>query len=121
MDIYEIEWFANHKYGDNVYLIKHGREIWVLTAKGKWRILLDDLRRFGHYTLFHMNYAGHNPSGFHKQCSGNNIEWLVYYAIRHDLDIPVDYQEFNRLYEMWKLGRQIEESIATFNFFCEED
>lgn len=119
MNIYEIEWFANHKYGDNVYLIRQDGEIWILTKKGKWRILLDDLKRFGHYTLLHMNHSGYNPAGYHKQCVGNNIEWLVYYAIRHDLDIPADYTEFQRLYDMYRLGREIEERAAHFEFFCD--
>ena len=119
MTIQEIEWFANHKYGECVYLIPSDDELLILTMKSKWRIILKDRKRFGTYTLFHLNHAT-DRQYYHKQCNSVNLEWLVYYAIRHDLDIPADYQEFNRLYEMWKLGRQIEESIAAFNFFCEE-
>lgn len=116
MNIYEIEWFVNHKYGENVYLIKTGKEILIFTAKGKWRLLLDDLRKFGHYTLYHVN---HNLKGYHYQCDGHCTEWLVYYAIRHDLDVPVDFKEFQRLYDMYCLGREAEENVARFNFFCD--
>ena len=119
MNIYEIEWFANHKYGENVWLIQQKREIWIFTIKGKWRIFLDDLPRFGHYTLFHVNHKGNNPQGYHRQCIANNIEWLVYYAIRHDLDVPADFSEFQRSYDMYLLGREIEERVACFNFLCD--
>jgi hypothetical protein len=40
--------------------------------------------------------------------------------VRHDLDIPCDIKEFERLWEMWKLGREVEESCAIFKFLSEE-
>ena len=42
----EVVWFANHKYGENAYLIESETELLILTARSKWRILLNDLRRF---------------------------------------------------------------------------
>lgn len=119
MTAYEVEWFANHKYGDNVYLIETADELRIFTAKSKWRIMLNDKHRFGQYTLFHLN---HNTDRvyYHKQCEGFALARLVYYAICHDLDIPNNYAEFSRLYDMYKLGREIEESVAIFNFLSED-
>ena len=116
----EVVWFANHKYGENAYLIESETEILIMTAKSKWRILLNDLKRFGHYTLFHLN---HKTDGihYHKQCTSRDIDFLVYYAVRHDLDIPCDMAEFERLWEMYCLGRELEESCARFAFMSEED
>lgn len=120
MNICEIEWFANHKYGENVYIVKQEKEILIFTIKGKWRIFLNDLDKFDHYTLFHMNHKGYYSTDcYHQQCTGRNIEWLVYYAIRHDLDIPANFPEFQRLYDMYLLGREIEERVAYFNFLCD--
>lgn len=115
MNIYEIEWCANHKYGENVYLIKADKEILILTATDKWRILLDDLTKFGCHTLFHANAQ----RGYYYQCDNYSLEWLVYYVIRHDLGITANFREFQRLYEMYCLGCEIEENVARFNFFCD--
>lgn len=116
----EVVWFANHKYGENAYLIESETELLILTARSKWRILLNDLRRFGYYTLFHLNHAT-DMIYYHKQCTSRDLDFLVYYAVRHDLDIPCDMKEFERLWQMYCLGRELEESIATFEFFSTED
>ena len=113
----EVVWFANHKYGECAYLLEYGNEMIILTAKSKWRIILNDLHRFGHYTLFHFNHKT-DRMYYHKQCTSRDLDFLVYYAIRHDLNLPCDMQEFERLWEMYCLGRRLEESIATFDFLC---
>lgn len=119
MTISDMEHFANHKYGDNVYMIKTKEEIMLYTLKSKWKIRLTDMAKFGRYVLYHQNYTAKDTSTYHKQCEGKNLDWLVYYAIRHDLNLPANFDEFYRQFEMYKLGREIEESIARFNFFCD--
>ena len=119
MTIKEVEWFANHKYGECVYVVKTKEEVHILTSKSQWRIFLQDKSRFGRYTLYHMNQI-HEREHYHKQCYGRHLGFLVYYAVRHDLDIPCDMKEFERLWEMWKLGRELEESIDTWNFLTAE-
>ena len=119
MTVDEVVWFANHKYGECAYVINTGEELHIMTAKSQWRIYLRDAYRFGEYTLYHINYKT-DQIYYHKQCTGHHLDFLVYYAIRHDLDIPCDMKEFERLYEMWKLGREIEESVARWNFLCED-
>lgn len=116
----EVVWFANHKYGECAYLIEYGNEMIILTAKSKWRILLNDLHRFGHYTLFHLNHATDRVY-YHKQCESRDLDFLIYYAIRHDLNIPCDMREFERLWNMYCLGRELEESVAAFEFLSMED
>ena len=116
----EVVWFANHKYGECAYLLEYGNEMIILTAKSKWRILLNDLRRFGHYTLCHLNHATDRVY-YHQQCTSRDIDFLVYYAIRHDLDLPCDMREFERLWNMYLLGRELEESVALFEFLSEGD
>ena len=116
----EVVWFANHKYGECAYLIEYGNEMMILTTKSKWRILLNDLHRFGHYTLFHLNHATDRVH-YHKQCESRDLDYLVYYAIRHDLDLPCDMREFERLWEMYCRGRELEESVAIFEFLSEGD
>lgn len=124
MTIQEIAWFANHKYGENVYLMVTKQEVLILTKDSKWRILLSDMRRFGFYTLAHLN---HRTDGihYHVQCRGQNIDFLVYYAIMHDLNIgpygKTEWFEFQRLWDMYKLGRQLEESCAKWAFLAGED
>ena len=119
MTVKEVEWFANHKYGECVYVVKTKEEVHILTSKSQWRIFLQDKSRFGRYTLYHMNQI-HEREHYHKQCYGRHLGFLVYYAVRHDLDIPCDMKEFERLWEMWKLGREVEESIAAWEFLSKE-
>lgn len=119
MTVKEVEWFANHRYGECVYVVETKEEVRILTSKSQWRIFLRDMPRFGRYTLYHMNQI-HEREHYHKQCYGQHLDFLVYYAVRHDLDIPCDIREFERLWEMWKLGREVEESIATWNFLTAE-
>lgn len=120
MDIYDIEMFANHKYGENVYLINSREELIICTNKSKWRIIWSDIYRFHEFSLYHLNHTT-DREHYHKQCASKNVSWLVYYAICHDLDIPTNFAEFSRLYDMYMLGREIEEDIARFNFFCEDE
>ena len=120
MTVKEVEWFANHKYGECVYVVMNKKEMRILTVKSQWLVFLDDLYKFGRYYLYHINYNG-DREYYHKQGCGNHLNFLVYYAIRHDLDIPCDIKEFERLWEMWKLGREVEESIATWEFLSKEE
>lgn len=120
MTVDEVVWFANHKYGECVYTIKTRKELLIFTQKSKWVIFLGDMYRFGRYTLYHLNYEGDRVH-YHKQGFGDHLDFLTYYALRHDLDLPCNYREFERLYEMWKLGRELEESFATFEFLSEDN
>lgn len=119
MTVEEVVWFANHKYGECVYVVQSRDELRIFTLQSQWRIFLKDLYKFGRYALYHINYKS-DSEFYHKQCSGNHLDFLVYYALRHDLDIPCDIKEFERLWDMYKLGREVEESIAVWNFLCEE-
>lgn len=120
----EIAWFANHKYGEQVYYLRTKDEIRIFTPKSKWRILLRDFQRFGHYTLAHWNHKS-DRAYYHVQSTGTNLEFLVFYAIMHDLDVGAygkeEWHNFQHLYEMYKLGRQLEESCATWAFLAGED
>ena len=119
MTVDEVVWFANHKYGECAYEVKSKTELRIFTSKSQWIIFLRDMPRFGKYTLYHINHMT-DKEHFHRQCYGYHLDFLVYYAIRHDLDLPCDMNEFMRLYEMWKLGREVEESIAAWEFFCKD-
>lgn len=120
MTVDEVVWFANHKYGECAYTIERDNKLYIFTNKSQWCIFLKDMARFGKYTLYHINYNYDNEH-YHKQGHGYHLDFLVYYAIRHDLDLPCDMNEFMRLYDMWKLGREVEESIATWEFLSKED
>lgn len=120
MTVDEVVWFANHKYGECAYTIERDNKLYIFTNKSQWCIFLKDMARFGKYTLYHINYNYDNEH-YHKQGHGYHLDFLVYYAIRHDLDLPCDMNEFMRLYDMWKLGREVEESIATWEFLCKEE
>ena len=120
MTVDEVVWFANHKYGECVYVVMNKKEMRIMTTKSQWLVFLDDLRKFGRYTLYHINYKG-DQEHYHKQGHGDHLDFLVYYALRHDLDIPCDIKEFERLWEMWRLGREVEESIATWEFLSSEE
>lgn len=120
----QVVWFANHKYGESAYYFRSETEIQIWTAKSKWRILLNDLHRFGHYTLFHLNHAT-DGIHYHKQSQSRSLDFLAYYAVMHDLeDYPYgkkEWLEFQRLWDMYCLGRELEESCARFAFLSEED
>lgn len=121
MTINEVIYFLNHKHGECAYVIQEGRELVIYTARSKWRIMLDDFSRFNTYTLIHSNHKA-DVGFFHKQCTSANLDYLVYYAVTHDLDnIEYDWREFKRLWEMYKLGRELEESCSQFAFLCGED
>lgn len=120
MTVEEVVWFANHKYGECVYIVQTKEELRIFTTKSQWCIFLKDLYRFGRYTLYHLNHQT-DQIFYHKQCYGNHLDFLVYYAVRHDLDIPCDIKEFERLWDMYKLGREVEESIATWEFLSKEE
>ena len=119
MTVEEVVWFANHKYGECAYVVMNKKEVHILTAKSQWIIFLDDLYKFGRYYLYHINYKS-DREYYHKQGCSNHLNFLVYYAIRHDRDIPCDIKEFERFWEMWKLGREVEESIAIWEFLSKE-
>lgn len=120
MTINEVVFFLNHKHGETAYVIQENRELIIYTSKSKWRIMLDDFVRFNRYTLIHSNHA-YNEGYFHNQCSSVSLDYLVYYAITHDLGLPYDWKEFQRLWEMYKLGRELEESCSRWAFLCGED
>lgn len=122
MNPYDVIWFANHKYGELAYIYLMGNEIKILTAKSKWRIFVDSLNN-KKFELYHLNYLTDNLN-YHKQGSSHNLDFLIYYAFMHDYDtLPYgkkEWKEFKRLWEMYKLGREIEESIAIFNFLSQD-
>ena len=89
MTVDEVVWFANHKYGECAYTIERDNKLYIFTNKSQWCIFLKDMARFGKYTLYHINYKYDNEH-YHKQGHGYHLDFLVYYAIRHDLDLPCD-------------------------------
>lgn len=122
MTIDQVVEYANHKYGEIAYLIETDTVISLYTSKGIWKILKNDLKRFGHYTLCHKNHY-HDTDYYHRQCTSMNLPFLVYYAVMHDYG-QVSYgrdawKQFQYDYEMFCYGQRLFESCATFNFFCD--
>lgn len=120
MTIEQIVSFANHKYGESAYWFRLGNEIQVWTAKSKWRILLSDMARFGHYTLYHLNHKT-DKVYYHRQCESKDVSYLVYYAVLHDLDKPYDWKGFQDSYELYVYGQELAESCARFAFLSGDD
>ena len=113
----EVVWFINHKYGEQAYVVETETQILIFTAKSKWIVQKEDMKRFGFYTLFHFNLE--EGAGFHRQMRGYNIDFLVWCAIMHDMDEFYPNSAWNKFYEDWQmylLGREIEERAATFKW-----
>lgn len=114
--------FYNHKYGEQAYLITDNMNILhIYTIKGKWMINLNDLRRFGVYTLSHGNEV--EGAHYHKQMRGHDLTYLVFYAMCHDSPTGCygsidNYNEFRRLWLMYQLGRQCEERAYRWDWLC---
>ena len=41
MTVKEVEWFANHKYGECVYVVETKEEVRILTSKSQWCIFYE--------------------------------------------------------------------------------
>ena len=119
MTIYDVVYFAHHKFGDVAYLVEDKNEYILMTSSSKWKILKNDFPRFHCYVLYHSNNL--SLGGFHRQSKGNNISFLIFDAIRHDSPEmnKLSWEEFNYLWDMFLFGRELEASIATFNFLCD--
>ena len=120
MTVDQVIWFANHKYGESAYWYRKDNEIIVLTAKSKWRILLSDMARFNHYTLYHINHKT-DRIYYHRQCESKDISYLVYYAVLHDLNQPYDWHKFQDMYDLYCLGQQLADSCNQFAFLAGEE
>ena len=117
MTAYEVEWFLNHKYGEQAYVVQTEKQILIFTAKSKWIVAKNDYDRFHFYTLFHSNNK--TGTGFHVQMRGRNIDYLVYCAIMHDNDDFWGKQNWYNFMESWRLfllGREIESRAAAWDY-----
>ena len=115
MTAYEVAWFINHKYGEQAYVIETEQQILIFTAKSKWIVQKTDYQRFHFYTLFHSNNT--QGYGYHVQMRGNRIDYLVYCAIMHDNGLLQDWNYFLNSWQLYCLGRQIEERAALFEWY----
>lgn len=117
MTAQEVVFFANLKFGEVAYLVEDKDEYLLMTSNSKWRIIKRDFSRFHCYTLYHSN----SIEGFHKQQRNPKVEFLIFDAIRHDTPSmsKVSWEEFNRLWEMFLYGREIESRVAAFEWFCD--
>ena len=115
----EVVFFANHKFGEVAYLVEDKDEYLLMTSNSKWRIIKKDFSRFNYYVLYHSNNK--TLEGFHRQSKGINIDFLIFDAIRHDSAElnGISWEEFNRLWEMFIYGRELESSLATFNYLSD--
>lgn len=115
----EVVFFANLKFGEVAYLVEDKDEYLLMTSNSKWRIIKKDFSRFNYYVLYHSNNK--TLEGFHRQSKGINVDFLIFDAIRHDTpsmsELP--WEEFNRLWGMFLYGRELESSIAAFEWFCD--
>ena len=120
MKLDDIIFFCNHKYGEVCYLVEDEKEILLLTSKNKWKIIKADFSRFHRWFLYHSNYPVRE--GYHRQSSNVNLDFLIFDAIRHDTPQMeyISWEKFKYLWDMYCYGREIESSIAAFNFLCED-
>ena len=120
MTVDEVVWFINHKYGEQAWFIETDKAIEIYTTKSKWLIMKNDYKNFHIYTLFHFNNC--EGAHYHMQRRGYNLDYLVYQAIMHDNDTIFStddtWKEFNRSWEMYKLGREIEERAIVWNWLA---
>ena len=116
MTVHDVVWFINHKYGEQAYVVETEEQILIFTAKSKWIVQKTDYKRFQYYTLFHFNYA--QGSGFHVQMRGYAKDFMVYYAVMHDMGLPYDWSGFLQSWALYNLGREVEERAAIFQWFC---
>lgn len=117
MTAYEVEWFLNHKYGEQAYVVETEKQILIFTAKSKWIVAKNDYDRFHFYTLFHSNNK--TGTGFHVQMRGSAIDYLTYCAITHDREEYYTLQDWHDFVESWHLfllGREIESRVAAWNY-----
>lgn len=117
----EVVWFFNHKKGEKAYFMETKNVIQIFTPSSKWAIFKNDYTRFHRFSLYH--YNDKRRRGYHKQMEGYELDYLVYCACYHDepeFVSPKEWKEFQRLWEMYKLGREIEESVATWDFLCKD-
>ena len=115
MTAHEVEWFINHIYGEQAYVVETEKQILIFTAKSKWIVQKTDYDRFQFYTLFHSNNT--QGYGYHVQMRNKNIGYLVYCAIMHDAEIIQNWDKFLTRWELYCLGRKIEERAAAFQWF----
>lgn len=111
---HEVEWFINHKYGEQAYVVETEKQIFIFTAKSKWIVQKTDYNRFRFYTLFHSNNV--QGSGYHVQMRGKHVDYLIYCAIMHDNGLEQDWNKFYKQWELYCLGRKIEERAAQFSW-----
>ena len=114
MTAHEVEWFINHKYGEQAYLVETDKQILIFTAKSKWIVQKSDFKRFQFYTLFHSNNT--QGYGYHVQMRNKNLDYLVYCAIMHDNGLEQNWDEFLQNWDLYCLGREIEERTAQFQW-----
>ena len=114
MTAQEVVWFINHKYGEQAYVVETEKQILIFTAKSKWIVQKTDYESFRYYTLFHFNNA--QGSGYHVQMRGHDIDFMVYSAIMHDLELGYDWNGFLQSWKLFLLGREIEERAAAFQW-----
>lgn len=112
----EVVWFINHKYGEQAYVVETEEQILIFTAKSKWIVQKTDYERFRYYTLFHYNFA--QGSGYHVQMHGYAQDFMVYYAIMHDMGMEYDWQGFLQSWKLYLLGREVESRAAAFEWLC---
>lgn len=120
MTVQEVVWFMNHKYGEQAYVVETKKEILLFSLKSKWIIKKSDFKHFHTYTLFHFNDV--EREHYHVQLKSQNLDYLVYQAIAHDNEnIPYsnnDWKQFNEMWNMYLLGREIEGRVAAWDWLC---
>ena len=120
MTAQEVVWFFNHKHGEKAYVVETNTHIHIFTPKSKWQIIKADYARFHEYTLYHFSLKA-GAGCYHRQMKGYNIDYLVFCACYHDEDNVVfsrDFKEFQRLYDMYCYGREIEERANCWDWLC---
>lgn len=114
MTAQEVEWFINHIYGEQAYVVETEKQILIFTAKSKWIVQKTDYNRFRFYTLFHSNNV--QGYGYHVQMRNKNIDYLVYCAIMHDAELPQNWSDFLNRWELYCLGVEVKERAAIFQW-----
>ena len=113
----EVVWFINHKYGEQAYIVETNEEILIFSRTSKWIIFKKDFSKFHIYTLFHFNDI--ERKHYHIQNRSGNIDYLVFQAVMHDnKNNHIDWLEFKRLWEMYLLGREIEERATKWEWLA---
>ena len=87
-----------YKYFLNYLIYLYGGEyslegtlLFLRNDKDVFKVNLLDGSRFNKFTFFHQNKLGHNVGHFHKQFCSHTLEWGLFKAFTHQLNLDIGY------------------------------